>query len=51
MGSLVGGRNEFMADRTSNQAAGRYPATIWTQVIDVIQKGDGDLAWAALSEF
>ena len=40
-----------MADGTANQAAGRYPTTMWTQVIDVIQKGDGDLAWAALSEF
>ena len=40
-----------MAGGTANQPAGRYPTSMWTQVIDVIQKDDGEWAWAALSEF
>ena len=28
-----------MAEETANPAAGVYPTTMWTQVIEVIQKG------------
>lgn len=39
-----------MAEQPDN-IHGAYPTTQWTQLIEVIQKGDGELASAALGEF
>jgi DNA-directed RNA polymerase specialized sigma24 family protein len=39
-----------MADHPDN-LRGNYPTTQWTQLIEVIQKGDGDSASSALGEF
>ncbi len=43
-------KEEPMGDQKTN-AASSYPTTQWTQIIEVIQRGDSDAAGVALGEF
>ena len=41
----------LMIDDGAQPSSGLFPATQWTQVIEVIQQGADEAAWAALGEF